>query len=127
MSPRAQVAACYDHLSGLAGERLTRRFIEQGWVTPDPEPGVTPIGWQGFAQLGLDLTPLTASRRKPVAYCTERAGVARHEHLGGHLGALIRQHFLHQAWLRVVDGELVLTAEGERALQDLGIRLEETL
>jgi hypothetical protein len=124
--PRERIASCYDHLSGIAGERLTNRLVELGWVTPDPNPGVTPLGWTGFAQLGLNLVPLTASRRKPVAFCTELRGSGlHHDHLGGHLGALVRHHFLEQGWLELVEGRLSLTPAGEQVLQQLGVNLEE--
>jgi len=125
---RALIASCYDHLSGIAGQRLTDRFVELGWVSPEPNPGVTPLGWKGFAELGLDLSPLMGGRRKPVAFCTElRAGGVHHDHLGGYLGALVRQHFLKRGWLRheSADGkQLALTPEGEEALRNLGVNLE---
>lgn len=125
-TPRKRIASCYDHLSGIAGQRLTERLVELGWVTPEPAPGVTPLGWKGFADLGLSLTPLTASRRKPVAYCTELRGPVHHDHLGGHLGALVRNHFLQAGWLRnAPDGQLELTPAGEELLQQLGVNLEE--
>lgn len=127
MKPRARIASCYDHLSGLAGERLTKRLLDLGWVTPEPTPGVTPGGWQGFQELGLSLLPLTASRRKPVAYCTEIRRDGHHDHLGGHLGALVRHHFLARGWLAMLEGRLELTAEGEQVLRQLGVDLEDEL
>lgn len=123
-TPRKRIASCYDHLSGIAGERLTNRLVELGWVTPEPDPGVTPLGWKGFAGLGLTLTPITYSRRKPVAFCTERRGEAHYDHLGGHLGALVRHHFLDKGWLEMRSGELALTPAGEDQLQQLGVNLE---
>lgn len=123
-TPRKRIAACYDHLSGIAGERLTDRLVALGWVTPDPNPGVTPLGWKGFADLGLTLTPLTSSRRKPVAFCTELPGAVHHDHLGGHLGALVRQHFVQMGWLTTENGVLALTPAGEDLLQHLGVHLE---
>lgn len=123
-TPRKRIASCYDHLSGIAGQRLTERLVELGWVTPEPNPGVTPLGWKGFADLGLTLTPLTSSRRKPVAFCTERRGEVHHDHLGGHLGALIRHHFLAAGWLTTENGELALTSAGEELLQQLGVHME---
>ena len=123
-TPRKLIASCYDHLSGIAGQRLTDRLVGLGWVTPEPNPGVTPVGWKGFADLGLTLTPLTFSRRKPVAFCTERRGEIHFDHLGGHLGAMIRQHFLEAGWLVMENGELALTPAGEELLQQLGVYLE---
>lgn len=125
---RPRIATCYDHLSGIAGERLSHRLVELGWVSPEPNPGVTPLGWKGLSDLGIDLLPLTANRRrKPVAFCTEVRGKAVHfEHLGGHLGALIRHHFVVRGWLKAEAGELTLTPEGEAVLEQLGVNLEVT-
>ncbi|HLN65229.1 MAG TPA: hypothetical protein VK464_27220 [Symbiobacteriaceae bacterium] len=124
-TPRQPIATCYDHLSGIAGEILSHRLVELGWVTPEPTPGVTPQGWKGFADLGLNLTPLTTGRRKPVAFCTEIRGRGEyHEHLGGHLGGLIRQHFLERGWLALADGKLTITPAGEQVLEQLGVHLE---
>lgn len=124
VKPRPVVSACYDHLSGIVGEKLTDKLVELGWVSPEPAPGVTPLGWKGFADLGIDLLPLTTSRRKPVAFCTDPRRDVQHEHLGGHLGALVRYHFLAQGWLRMEDGNLAVTPEGEQALRNLGLDLE---
>lgn len=124
-TPRPEISTCYDHLSGIAGEILTERLLELGWVTAEPSPGVTPLGWKGFDDLGLNLTPLMGSRRKPVAYCTEIRGHGEHhEHLGGHLGALVRQHFLQQGWLALAEGRLALTPAGRQVLEQLGVHLE---
>jgi hypothetical protein len=111
----------------MVGQRLTERLLELGWLSPEPAPGVTPLGWSGFAELGLNLTPITTSRRKPVAFCTEIRGGQHHEHLGGHLGALVRQHFAAQGWLEHIDGAFVLTPGGEQALSRLGVNLEADL
>lgn len=107
---------CYDHLGGRLGERLARRLIELGWVTGEPDPGITPVGWAGFAELGLDLSPLTAGRRKPVAMCGG--------HLGAHLGYLLRRHLLESGWLARTPDGLELTEAGEAALRRLGVDLE---
>lgn len=115
------VTACYDHLSGVAGARLTERFLELGWITHEPNAGVTPAGWQGFGKLGINLSPLLGSRRRAVAFCVDPND--REEHLGGFVGALVRNHFTRQGWLKVINGELVLTPEGEQALHDLGVSL----
>ncbi|MFZ5816069.1 MAG: hypothetical protein ACOY93_12290 [Bacillota bacterium] len=125
MNQRPLVAPCYDHLGGILGERLARRLVEAGWVTPDPNPGVTPLGWTGFRELGLDLGPLTAGRRKPVAFCAERRNGRMYDHIGAHLGFLLQQHFIKSGWLRATGDGLELTPAGEQALQRLGVTLEE--
>ena len=112
----AIATSCYDHLGGWLGERLARRLIELGWVTGDPAPGVTPLGWAGFAELGLDLSPLTASRRKPVAMCGK--------HIGAHLGFLLRRHLVQAGWLTRTEDGLRLIEAGEEGLRRLGVDLE---
>lgn len=120
-----RISSCYDHFSGLAGQRLARRLVELGWVVTEPHPGITPLGWTGFANLGLSLAPLMGAGRKPVAFCTEgRDGSVHETHLGGHLGALIRRHFMERGWLATGQGQLELTPAGEQVLQQLGVNLE---
>jgi len=113
---RPFITLCYDHLGGLLGDRLARRLVELGWVAHDPTPGVTPLGWAGFAELGLDLSPLTASRRKPVTFCLD--------HIGAHLGFLLLRHMLAAGWLARTGDDLALTPAGESALRRLGVNLE---
>ncbi|BAD41788.1 hypothetical protein [Symbiobacterium thermophilum] len=118
MSERAAIAtSCYDHLGGPLGERLARRLMELGWVTAEPAPGVTPEGWGGFARLGLDLSPLPAGRRKPVALCGK--------HIGAHLGFLLRRHLLEAGWIERTPDGFALTPAGEEALRQLGVDLED--
>lgn len=124
MSERPLVSPCYDHLGGLLGDRLAKRLVEMGWVTPEPNAGVTPSGWSGFSELGIDLAQLTASRRKPINLCQERSGGEIYEHIGAHLGFLIRRHFLHMGWLRTTAEGLELTTAGEGVLRQLGVNLE---
>lgn len=116
MNERPLVAPCYDHLGGRLGERLADRLVELGWVTFEPTPGVTPLGWSGLSALGLDLRPLMAGSRKPVALC--------HRHIGAHLGFLLKRHLLAAGWLANSADELALTPAGESALRRLGVNLE---
>lgn len=125
MKQRPLVASCYDHLGGVIAERLTHRLVEMGWITPEPNPGVTPMGWTGFAQLGLQLGPLTTGRRKAVTFCAERGGGQMYDHVGAHLGFLIQQHFVKSGWLKTTGEGLELTPAGEQVLQRLGVTLEE--
>lgn len=125
MQQRPRIASCYDHLGGVVGERLTDRLLALGWLTPEPNPGITPAGWAGLRDLGVDLAPLMSQRRRPVAYCTERPGEARHEHVGAHLGAILFQHFRANGWLTVAGKEVQLTPAGEEVLGRLGVNLEE--
>lgn len=125
MKQRPLVASCYDHLGGIVGERLAHRLVELGWVTPEPNPGVTPAGWTGLAHLGLDLGPLTAGRRKPVAFCVERRDGRMYDHIGAHLGSLLHRHFVKSGWLSATGDGFELTPAGEQVLQRLGVTLEE--
>lgn len=125
VNERPMAAPCYDHLGGRLGERLARRLVELGWVSPEPNPGVTPSGWTGLAEIGLDPAPLLGARRKPVTFCTERRDGHTYEHIGAHLGSLIQQHFLKSGWLKASGDCFELTPAGEQALQRLGVTLEE--
>lgn len=125
MTQRPRVAPCYDHLGGLLGERLARRLVELGWVTPEPNPGITPLGWTGLTELGLQLGALLGARRKPVTFCVERLDGERYDHIGAHLGFLIQQHFIKSGWLTPAGDGLELTPAGEQVLQRMGISLEE--
>ncbi|MBP2019194.1 hypothetical protein J2Z79_002619 [Symbiobacterium terraclitae] len=116
MNERPLVALCYDHLGGRLAERLADRLVELGWVAVEPAPGVTPLGWSGFAALGLDLRPLMAGSRRPVALCGR--------HIGAHLGFLLRRHLLEAGWLARAGDQLLLTPAGESALRRLGVNLE---
>lgn len=115
-APQNLIAACYDHLSGVAGDQLTKRLLELGWITAEPAPGVTPLGWSELAVLGLPMAQLTVGGRKPVAFCQG--------HLGGYLGAMIRRHFREQGWLTAEQGQLILTPAGQQMLKELGVNLE---
>lgn len=124
MSEQRLASPCYDHLGGLLGERLARRLVALGWVTPEPCVGITPLGWSGLSQLGMDLAPLTASRRKVVCLCEERRRGQTSAHIGAHLGFLIRRHFLAAGWLKPAEDGFELTTAGEDALRQLGVDLE---
>jgi len=116
VNDRPLVELCYDHLGGRLAERLADRLVELGWVTADP-PGVTPLGWSGLAALGLDLAPLTASRRAPVAMCGR--------HIGAHLGFLLQRHLLAAGWLAHTPDGLAVTPAGAEGLRRLGVILED--
>lgn len=125
MKKRPLAESCYDHLGGILGERLAQRLVELGWITPEPTPGVTPAGWTGLTDLGLELGPLLGGRRKPVNFCVERQDDRKYDHIGAHLGFLLQQHFLKSGWLRPAGDALELTPAGEQVLQRLGVTLEE--
>lgn len=125
MNERPLAALCYDHLGGILGERLAHRLVDLGWISPEPSPGVTPVGWTGLTEWGLDLGPLLGARRKPVAFCGEQRDGIRSDHLGAHLGFLLTQHLRKSGWVKPAGDVLELTPAGEQALQRLGVTLEE--
>ena len=124
--PRPEVNACYDHLSGVLGERLFRRLVDLGWVRGEWRAGrtleqqVTPAGLTGLADWGVDVARLNGSGRKPVAGCTERHGGQTYEDTGGHVGALIRRWLEQQGWIERQGAGLRLTEAGRRGLTGLG-------
>jgi DNA-binding transcriptional ArsR family regulator len=111
---------CYDHLAGRLGVAVTRSLVTRRMlVAGDADFRVTRKGEAFFAQLGLDLGPLRASRRVFARRCLDWS--ERRPHLAGSLGAALASHCFDRGWLmRVRDGRQVFpTDTGRRAFRDM--------
>lgn len=126
---RKPVAMCYDHLSGILGEALHNHFLEREWLLYDAdidEYAFTETGEEEFNNLGIALTALKQSKRKPVCRCIERHGGAEYPHIGAHLGTLIAEQWLKQGFIENTGGkEYALTLKGEKALARLNVIVPE--
>ncbi len=103
---------CYDHLAGRVGvavhDGLFRRSILAG------VPGgyeVTAPGAPWFAELGVDVAEVRASRRSFAIPCLDRT--ERRPHLAGALGAALTTALLNEGWL-------VRRTSGSRSLRLVG-------
>lgn len=117
---------CYDHLAGvlavslakkLEGERILRKDGERAYA-------VTTTGAAWLKQtLEIDVSALAEGRRVLARRCLD--WTERTPHVAGALGAAILDRFLERRWASRVRGSrsLLVTARGQRALDDLGIRL----
>lgn len=114
--------SCYDHLAGELGVHLHDRIVAHGWIVQSngqkpEEYEMTGAGQRAFADLGLDLHAMHASRRKLAFACLDWS--ERRPHLGGSLGASLLEFLLRKRWLtRERDSRaLAVTTLGERELK----------
>lgn len=124
MSPKAnsrrEVTACYDHLGGKLGEALFKRLIALGWFDVHGER-LTLEGVRGLSAWGVEIDRLYGSNRKPLNLCVERHSGQHFNHIGSHLGSLIRQWMDRNGWIVAADGGLYVTETGRRGLSEHGI------
>lgn len=128
---RRLAPACYRHIGGLLGEALLTQLYNLGWLVgaeADP-PQITPVGREGFEELGVPLAELNTKRRKPINFCTERHGGIHFEHLGAHLSELLTVRLVELGWLRRPGegpgSEYLVTDAGRAGLARLGINVKE--
>jgi DNA-binding transcriptional ArsR family regulator len=108
---------CYDHMAGEVAVALHDRFRELGWLvsgTPGVGYEVTDAGARAFAQLGIDLDAIRASRRRFAFACVDWS--VRRPHLAGALGAAVLRAALEKRWVtQDLDSRaLNITAAGRR-------------
>lgn len=99
---------CYDHLAGRLAVDLTDSLVKLGYLEQDPG-GFTPRdrGMAAFAELGVDLGALNATRRPLLRRCPDWSEGS--VHIGGTLAARLFGHFCYEGWLK--------TTKGDRAVQ----------
>lgn len=127
LKQRPEVTACYGHLKGVLAEHLSLWLIDREWLTVERfgdralNAHLTPEGWEGLQRWGVDVTRLSDSDRKPVTLCTERHRGTDHEHIGAHLGTLLREWLEEQGLIEPHDGGMRLTEHGRRGLMEAGV------
>ena len=121
-----EARSCYDHLAGRLGVGVTAGLVARGAIRlVDGEFAVTRSGERFFAALDVDVTEARASRRSFARACTD--WTERRPHLGGSLGAGLRDRFLAAGWVQrnAQDRSLRITDAGRTELaRRFGMRLE---
>lgn len=118
---------CYDHLAGTLSIRMATALERNQMIEPQGQKFfVTLRGEQWFHERGLDVSAARGQRRQFASRCLD--WTERHYHIGGAVGAILLEHFLHCGWVarRTGTRALRITALGEqrieRFLQDAGRR-----
>ena len=123
---RKLVAPCYDHITGQVGESMFKLLLKRRWLHQLSESGdieITPQGFKGLAEFGIDVERLRASKRKPVNACIERFGGSQYPHTGSHLGALLTDRLFELGWLQGKGTKnYELTEAGMTGLKQLGLK-----
>ena len=98
--------------SAMDAVEATIRAVEEN-------PLDTGVGLGGIPNL-LGVPQLDASQRKAVAACTERRRGQDYQHLGGHLGALVRTWLEREALIAKTATGLAVTDHGRKSLIEAG-------
>jgi DNA-binding transcriptional ArsR family regulator len=121
-----EARSCYDHLAGRLGVAVTDGLVARGAIRlANGAFTVTRAGQRTFAELEVDVGQARAKRRSFARACTD--WTERRPHLGGSLGAAVRDSFLLAGWVRrnAHDRSLLITDAGRTELERrFGIRLE---
>jgi len=107
---------CYNHLAGEMGVALFRGMGRRRWLSMEDDGiGVTPSGRRAFAEFGIDMDALEASRRTLCRACVDWS--ERRHHLAGSLGQALFGRLTELGWAkREKDSRLVsFSPKGERA------------
>jgi DNA-binding transcriptional ArsR family regulator len=121
LAPMAVARTCYDHLAGAVGVAIFDALIETGAVSrPKGERGEVRLrspGVQLFKRMGVDLEWAAAARRRFAYACLDWN--ERRSHLGGALGAALRDRLLEAGWIELDEEPRVVnvTTTGRAALR----------
>lgn len=117
---------CYDHIAGALGVALHDRMLNLNWLAADPSRErdyiLTSQGKDGFEELGIDLAPQRASRRRFAFACIDWS--ERRPHVGGTVGATLLTFALKCKWVTpdLDTRALAVTQRGRREIEQyLGI------
>jgi DNA-binding transcriptional ArsR family regulator len=123
---------CYDHLAGELAVQLFDRMLTSKWLEAAPGKAsgapsgsaperagptaldATPLGFDEFARLGIDLAAQKARRRRFACTCIDWS--ERRPHLGGALGAAFLDACTEHGWLEKTAKRRILrvTPAGKR-------------
>lgn len=126
----SQLRSCYDHLAGPLAVAMTTRFLERGLLVEE-HGGFRACPDEAWQKLGVTLPekPKAPSSHLPFARpCMD--WTERRLHVSGPLGKQILAHALERGWVmrNKYKRGLVLTAPGQRALEDiLGLHSQELI
>jgi DNA-binding transcriptional ArsR family regulator len=115
---------CYDHLAGHLGVAITEGLLEQKYlVETSSDYKLTLAGEQWFADFGIDVLALKASRRSLARRCLDWS--ERRPHVAGALGAALFLRLQCLGWIAKKKGRAVrLTVMGREGLErELGLKL----
>lgn len=130
--PMAEARTCYDHLAGRLGVGLYGALVDADALVPTGEirgdVRLGPAAPRVFGALRIEPEVAAGTRRRRFAFAcpdwTERL-----PHLGGALGAVLRERFFEEGWVRRREGTraVALTSKGRRAIREhLGFEIGKT-
>ena len=124
--PVPAAATCYDHLAGQLGVALMDHLIQaRGLQGRDGEGELKlgPAAGSAFSELGVELP--TKPTRRALAFSCMDSLIGR-PHLGGQLGGQLAASLRRTGWVKPTEQprRLKLTPAGNRALKQLGVRLD---
>lgn len=115
-----EARTCYDHLAGRWGVALYDALLAGGLLSADGGLVVTAEGRRWFAAGQPSPRAAPGGRRPEVRECLD--WTERRSHLGGRLGAALRDRALAAGWVTPVEGlprALQVTEAGHLALAEL--------
>jgi len=111
---------CYDHLAGFIGVSITQS-LEKMEIIYKSESAycVSPLGWEWFKELGINLEELEGKRRPLTRQCLD--WTERKPHLAGLLGAVLFENINQRKWFRKIEGsrELILSPKGRKEMSEI--------
>jgi DNA-binding transcriptional ArsR family regulator len=116
----SRARTCYDHLAGQAGTALFEAMLSRGLLEPHKAGyAVTDKGERQFADVGIDLAAVQASRRRFAGHCLD--WTERRPHLNGALGAALADRLIELGWFErgPIRRALAVTEKGRGGLADV--------
>lgn len=107
---------CYDHLAGDVAVQLCEAMLKARWLrSGGRDLGLTRLGEERLAALGVDLSAARSSRRGFLHICVDLT--QRRPHIGGALGAALLEMYLARGWVLRMRGSraVSVTPKGSQA------------
>ena len=122
------VSACNDHIGGILGNRIYGAYKKEGFFLVMDDDGtlyITERGRDELESIGVDVLALKRMKEKPAIGCTQAYKGAKFEHIGGALGARMKDAFITRGWLsehgKGKTKKLKITKEGLKEFHARGI------